>query len=102
MLGELTPLEEILAFQELVAKSQTMNEARGRKREANLVLRFLQRRIGPIDKLKAQQTRIRVLPIDNLRAFGRRPARFLRRPRPDHLTSRASSRTEERRCPPAA
>ena len=72
MLGELTPLEETRAYKELVSKGQIMGEARGeargRQREAQLVLRLLQRRIGPVSK--AQQGRIIALPIDDLETLG--------------------------------
>ncbi len=68
MLGELTPLEETRAYKELVAKGQMMGVVRGRQREAQLVLRLLQRRIGPVSK--AQQTRINALPIDDLETLG--------------------------------
>jgi len=64
MLGELTPLEETRAYKELVAKG----EAKGRQREERLILRQLQRRIGPIPD--AQQTRIARLPIEQLEALG--------------------------------
>ncbi len=68
MLGELTPLEETRAYKELVAKGEARGEARGRQREARLVLRLLQRRIGPVPK--AQQARIVALPVDELEALG--------------------------------
>ena len=68
MLGELTPLEETRAYQELVSKGQIMGEARGRQREAQLVLRQLQRRIGPV--AKTHQARITALPIDDLETLG--------------------------------
>ena len=72
MLGELTPLEETRAYKELVSKGQIMGEARGeargRQREAQLVLRQLQRRIGPVSK--TQQARIIALPIDDLETLG--------------------------------
>ena len=68
MLGELTPLEETRAYKELVSKGQIMGEARGRQREAQLVLRLLQRRIGPVSK--TQQARIIALPIDDLETLG--------------------------------
>ena len=68
MLGELTPLEETRAYKELVSKGQIMGEARSRQREAQLVLRLLQRRIGPVSK--AQQGRIIALPIDDLETLG--------------------------------
>jgi len=64
MLGELTPLEETRAYKELVAKG----EAIGRHREERLILRQLQRRIGPVPP--AQQTRIAALPIEQLEALG--------------------------------
>ena len=72
MLGELTPLEETRAYKELVSKGQIMGEARGeargRQREAQLVLRQLQRRIGPV--AKTHQARITALPIDDLETLG--------------------------------
>ena len=68
MLGELTPLEETRAYKELVAKGQMMGEVRGRQREAQLVLRQLQRRIGPV--AKTHQARITALPIDDLETLG--------------------------------
>lgn len=72
MLGELTPLEETRAYKELVAKGQRMGEARGeargRLREVQLVLRLLQRRIGPVSK--THQERISALPIDDLETLG--------------------------------
>lgn len=76
MLGELTPLEETRAYKELVAKGQRMGEARGealgeargRLREVQLVLRLLQRRIGPVSK--THQERISALPIDDLESLG--------------------------------
>jgi predicted transposase YdaD len=68
MLGELTPLEETRAYKELVSKGQIMGEARGRQREAQRVLRLLQRRIGPVSK--AHQGRIIAQPIDDLETLG--------------------------------
>ena len=77
MLGELTPLEETRAYQELVAKGQVIGEAKGlkdgrqegREREARrLVLRQLQRRLGAVST--AQQARIAALPIDALEDLG--------------------------------
>jgi predicted transposase YdaD len=68
MLGELTPLEETRAYQELVAKGEDIGEARGREREVRLVLRQLQRRLGPVSP--AQQARIAALSIDALEDLG--------------------------------
>jgi predicted transposase YdaD len=72
MLGELTPLEETRAYRELVAKGQVIGEAKGRQegreREARLVLRLLQRRLGPVSP--AQQARMAALPIDALEDLG--------------------------------
>jgi predicted transposase YdaD len=64
MLGELTPLEETRAYRELVAKGRQ----EGREREARLVLRQLQRRLGPVSP--AQQARMAALPIDTLEDLG--------------------------------
>jgi predicted transposase YdaD len=68
MLGELTPLEETRAYKELVAKGEARGEAKGRQREERLILRLLQRRIGPVPD--AQQARIAALPIEQLEALG--------------------------------
>jgi predicted transposase YdaD len=64
MLGELTPLEETRAYKELVAKGRQ----EGREREARLVLRQLQRRLGAVSP--AQLARIAALPIDALEDLG--------------------------------
>jgi hypothetical protein len=64
MLGELTPLEETRAYKELVAKGRQ----EGREREARLVLRQLQRRLGAVSP--AQQARIAALPIEALEDLG--------------------------------
>jgi predicted transposase YdaD len=72
MLGELTPLEETRAYKELVAKGEAIGRQEGRQegrqREERLILRLLQRRIGPVPQ--AQQTRIAALPIEQLEALG--------------------------------
>jgi len=68
MLGELTPLEETRAYKELVAKGEALGEASGRQREARLVLRLLQRRIGNVPK--AHEARIANLPVEDLEALG--------------------------------
>ncbi len=68
MLGELTPLEETRAYKELVAKGEAIGRQEGRQREERLILRQLQRRIGPVPQ--AQQTRIAALPIEQLEALG--------------------------------
>jgi len=64
MLGELTPLEETRAYRELVAKGRQ----EGREREVRLVLRQLQRRLGPVSPV--QQARIAALPVDALEDLG--------------------------------
>jgi predicted transposase YdaD len=72
MLGELTPLEETRAYKELVAKGEAIGRQEGRQegrqREERLVLRLLQRRIGPVPH--AQQARIAALPIEQLETLG--------------------------------
>ena len=68
MLGELTPLEETRAYRELVAKGLMEGRQEGREREARLVLRQLQRRLGPVSP--AHQARITALPIDALEDLG--------------------------------
>jgi predicted transposase YdaD len=72
MLGELTPLEETRAYKELVAKGEAIGRQEGRQegrqREERLILRQLQRRIGPVPQ--AQQTRIAAFPIEQLEALG--------------------------------
>ena len=72
MLGELTPLEETRAYKELVAKGEAIGRREerqeGRQREERLILRLLQRRIGPVPD--AQQARIAALPIEQLEALG--------------------------------
>ncbi|NEX17722.1 MAG: hypothetical protein C1943_14145 [Halochromatium sp.] len=69
MLGEMTPLEQTRAYQEIVAKNQPiwLEEGReeGRRREAERVaLRLLRRRLGSLTK--AQQAHIQALPVDPL------------------------------------
>ncbi|WP_295390742.1 DUF4351 domain-containing protein [uncultured Thiodictyon sp.] len=59
MLNLVTPIQETRAYQSIFAE--------GRQREANLVLRHLDRRIGPVPK--PHQERITVLPIDDLEAL---------------------------------
>jgi len=76
MLGELTPLEETRAYKELVAKGEAIGRQEGhqegreegRQREERLIMRLLQRRIGPVPP--ALQTRIAALPIEQLEALG--------------------------------
>lgn len=68
MLGELTPLEETRAYQELVAKGRAMGRLEGRQREERLILRLLNRQIGAVPE--AQQTRIAALSIEQLEFLG--------------------------------
>lgn len=72
MLGELTPLEETRAYQELVAKGMAMGRQEGRQegrqREERLILRLLNRQIGTVPE--AQQARIAALPIEQLELLG--------------------------------
>jgi len=68
MLGELTPLEETRAYEELAAKGEAIGRQEGRRREEHLILRQLHRRIGAVPQ--AQQTRIGALSIEQLEALG--------------------------------
>jgi hypothetical protein len=68
MLGELTPLEETRAYRELVAKGKAIGRQEGRQREVRLVLRQLQRRIGPL--ADAQQARVSALADGQLDDLG--------------------------------
>ncbi len=72
MLGELTPLEQTRAYREIVAKNQPIwiEEGRqeGRQREAQLILRQLQRRLGTLAAV--QRARVQALPVEQLEDLG--------------------------------
>ncbi|MEA3644164.1 MAG: DUF4351 domain-containing protein [Lamprobacter sp.] len=61
MLGELTPLEQIRAYREIVAKNKPIWKQEG---EAELILRLLRRRLGTLSK--TQQARVQALSVDQL------------------------------------
>jgi len=65
-------LEETRAYKELVVKGEAIGRQEGRQksrqRDERLILRLLQRRIGPVPQV--QQTRIASLPIEQLEALG--------------------------------
>lgn len=72
MLGDMPPLEETRAYKELVAVGKTIGRQEGRQegrqREVRLVLRQLQRRIGPL--ADAQQACVAALADEQLEDLG--------------------------------